>query len=299
MAVDPSTFKAVMGQWPSGVTVVTTVDEAGPAGMTASSFSSVSLNPPLVSVCVARHLAMHTRIDQAGVFAVNILSKNSVEDGRRFAGMLPGVTNKFEGVDYATAATGSPLLANTLGWVDCKLWARHDGGDHTIFVGEVLEAGIDKTAAPLLYHSRSWGQFADLLVSEVSVLRAGSELGAVIIENAYGAAADAPCEVETTVARVRVALSANSTAPLLVLDDAAAAADPLRVRLSIQAIAGLVGRTAVVLRPGAGPMALANVLVGLKSGIRHLSVSPDASGPYVAEQDVRTLLGRMGVGVVA
>lgn len=299
MAVDPTTFKAVMGQWPSGVTVITTVDAEGPGGMTASSFSSVSLNPPLVSVCVARHLAMHTRIDQAGVFAVNILSKNSVDDGRRFAGMLPGVTNKFEGVEYATAVTGSPLLANTLGWVDCKVWARHDGGDHTIFVGEVLDAGIDKTGAPLLYHSRSWGQFADLLVSEVSLIAAGTEANAVVVQNAFGRSSDAPDDVDTTVTRVREALTANSSAALLVLDDAAAAADPLRVRLTIQAIAGLVGKTAVVLRAGAGAMALANVLVGLKSGIRHLSVSHDASGPYVSAQDVRALLGRMGVGILA
>lgn len=299
MAVDPATFKAVMGQWPSGVTVVTTIDEAGPAGMTASSFSSVSLNPPLVSVCIARHLAMHMRIDKAGVFAVNILSKNSVEDGRRFAGMLPGVTDRFQGITVSTAITGSPLLANTLGWVDCKLWASHDGGDHTIFVGEVLDAGIDKTAAPLLYHSRSWGQFADILVSEVSIIHAGAEVNAVVVENAFGDSSDAPIEVDTTVARVREALTVNSTAALLVLDDAAAAADPLRVRLTIQAIAGLVGKTAVVLRPGAGPMALANVLVGLKSGIRHLSVSLDAAGPYAAEQDVHMLLGRMGVGIAA
>lgn len=298
MAVDPATFKAVMGQWPSGVTVITTVDAQGPGGMTASSFSSVSLTPPLVSICVARHLAMHTRIEQAGVFAVNILSKDSVEDGRRFAGMLPGVTDKFQGVDYATAVTGAPLLANTLGWVDCKLWARYDGGDHTIFVGEVLDADIDKTAAPLLYHSRSWGQFADVLASEATVLHAGTEAGAVVVDNAFGSTADAPDEVEATVARVRSTLDGAGTATLLILDDAAGAADPLRVRLTIQAIAGLVGRTAVALRPAAGPMALANVLVALKSGIRQLSVSPDTDGPYVAEQDLRTMLARMGVDVL-
>ena len=297
MSGDPATFKAVMGQWPSGVTVVTTVDDAGPAGMTASSFSSVSLNPPLVSVCVARHLAMHTRIDKADVFAVNILSKNSVEDGRRFAGMLPGVTDKFQGVQYHTAATGSPLLANTLGWVDCKLWARHDGGDHTIFVGEVLDAGIDKTAAPLLYHSRSWGQFADVLASAATLLIAGQEANAAVVANAFGAAASTPDTVETTVARVQVALASAPTAMLLILDDAAAAADPLSLRLVIQAIAGLVGRMPVALRLGHGPMALANVLVALKSGVHQLAVSLDASGPYVAQADVRTMLERMGVAL--
>ena len=164
MALDPEDFKAVMGKWPSGVTVVTSVDDDGPTGMTASSFSSVSLAPPLISICVARHLPTHARLEKAGVFAVNILSKDQVDDGLRFAGMLPDVTDRFAGIQTHTAATGSPLLVGTLGWVDCKIWAMHDGGDHTIFVGEVLAAGIDKTAAPLLYHSRSWGQFADCLL---------------------------------------------------------------------------------------------------------------------------------------
>lgn len=295
MTVDTNTFKAVMGQWPSGVTVVTTVDASGPAGMTASSFSSVSLDPPLVSICVARHLGMHARIAAAGVFAVNILSKDTMEHGLRFAGMLPGVTDRFAGITVSTAATGAPLLPSTLGWVDCKLWAAHDGGDHTIFVGEVLDAGIDKTAAPLLYHSRSWGQFADVLANRATLLRAGEEANAVIIDQAFGPRSDAPAEVETIVARVRAALA--TPAALLVLDDVAAAADPLQVRLTIQAIAGLVGKTAVALRLGAGPMALANVLVGLKSGVHHVSVSPTASGPYLAEPDLRTMLGRMGVAV--
>lgn len=300
MSVDANTFKAVMGQWPSGVTVVTTRDAQGPAGMTASSFSSVSLDPPLVSICVARHLGMHARISGAGVFAVNILSKDMVEDGRRFAGMLPGVTDKFDGVTVSTAVTGAPLLPASLGWVDCRLWAAYDGGDHSIFVGEVLEAGIDRTAAPLLYHSRSWGQFADVLASEVTLLEAGAETDALVIECAFGPHATAPDAVEAVVARVREALRApgSESARLLVLDDAAAAADPLQLRLVIQSIAGLVGRTAVALRPGAGAMALANVLVALKSGIRHLAVSAGPGGRYAAAADVRTLLARMGVAIL-
>lgn len=297
MALDPEDFKAVMGKWPSGVTVVTSVDDDGPTGMTASSFSSVSLAPPLISICVARHLPTHARLEKAGVFAVNILSKDQVDDGLRFAGMLPDVTDRFAGIQTHTAATGSPLLVGTLGWVDCKIWAMHDGGDHTIFVGEVLAAGIDKTAAPLLYHSRSWGQFADVLAHEVTLCEAGQEQAAAVIDNAFGANAAAPDSTEQLVARVRAALAGEQPPALLVLDDAAAVADPLSVRLAIQAIAGLVGRTAVALRPGAGPMALANVVVGLKSGIHQLGVSGTGEGPYVAERDLRFMLGRMGVGV--
>lgn len=292
MPVNPETFKAVMGQWPSGVTVVTTVDGEGPAGMTASSFSSVSLTPPLISICIARPLQMHARIEKAGHFAVNILSKDKVDDGRRFAGMLPGVTNRFEGVNYSTAETGSPLLPGMLSWVDCKLWAQYDGGDHSIFVGQVLAAGIDPTAAPLLYHSRSWGQFADVLVSEATLLPAGAEGNAAVIENAFDAAQD----IDSVVARVRAALEART--PLLVLDDAGGA-DPLSVRLILQALGRVVGRTPVALRLCAGPMALANVLVGLKSGVRLLLVSPDSSGLYVSELDVRLMLSRMGVAIGA
>lgn len=293
MSVDPQTFKAVMGQWPSGVTVVTTLDADGPAGMTASSFSSVSLDPPLVSICIARPLQMHARIEKAGKFAVNILSKDKVDDGRRFAGMLPGVTNRFEGLSTTTAVTGCPLLPGMLGWVDCTLWAKYDGGDHTIFIGQVQAAGIDPTAAPLLYHSRNWGQFADVLTSEANLIRAGAEGEAVIIDNAFGPQADAPLEVDRIVSRVREAL--GSTTPLLVLDDRVGAADPLLLRLVLQAIGRVVGRTPVALRPAAGAMALANILVGLKSGVRHIVVSAQGQAPYVAEGDVRTMLGRMGV----
>jgi flavin reductase (DIM6/NTAB) family NADH-FMN oxidoreductase RutF len=297
MAVEPEIFKAVMGQWPSGVTVVTTRDADGPAGMTASSFSSVSLNPPLISICVARHLAMHARLKRAGVFAVNILSKDNIDSGQRFAGMLRDVTDRFDGVPVSAAVTGSPLLTGTLGWVDCRSWARYDGGDHTIFVGEVLAAGIDPTAAPLLYHSRAWGQFADVLASRVRLCRAAAQPGAVVVTQAFGAAADRPDTVDTIVERVRAALAAAQPA-LLILDDAAAAADPLLVRQTLQAIGRLVGRTPVALGPGAGPMALANVVVALKSGVHHLAVSADAAGPYVAEADVRTMLARMGVDII-
>lgn len=297
MTLHADDFKAVMGQWPSGVTVVTTLDGNGRAGMTASSFSSVSLSPPLVSICIARNLPMHARVENAGRFAVNILSKDKVDYGRRFAGMLREVTDKFEGVEVTTAVTGAPILAGTLGWVDCTVWARHDGGDHTIFVGEVLAAGIDRTAAPLLYHSRSWGQFADVLAPEATVERAGAEAGAVTIDKAFGDSPAQPATAQSVVAKVQQALAANPGAKLIVLDDAPGAGDPLLVRLAIQALAGIVGRTPVALRPAAGPMALANVVVALKSGVRHLGVSPDGAGPYVAEGDVRHMLQRMGVAV--
>lgn len=298
MALDPSDFKAVMGQWPSGVTVVTTRDAEGPAGMTASSFSSVSLEPPLISICVARHLYMHQRLEQAGHFAVNILAKEGVDDGLRFAGMLPGVEDRFAGIDTLTAETGSPLLKGTLGWVDCRTWARYDGGDHTIFVGEVLAAGVEPTAAPLLYHSRSWGQFADVLASEVTLTDIdGSERPAthLTLDAAFGEGA--PVTAESIVARTRELLIRHPDAQRIVLDDRNAMADPLLLRLTLQALAGIIGKTRVVYRPGKGVMALANVLVALKSGITELEISADDSGPYLGRPDLMHMLLRMGVGV--
>lgn len=174
MAVDPDTFKAALGQWPSGVTIVTMLSDDGAwHGMTASSFSSVSLDPPLVSVCLVKTLWSHELITQSGVFGVNILASDQTELGKRFAGMRPEITDRFEGVDTVTAETGVPLFDQSLAWLDCKVVNAYEGGDHTIFVGEVLEARNPRKAAPLLFHSRNWGQFADQLPENVEVFDTG------------------------------------------------------------------------------------------------------------------------------
>ncbi len=184
MGVDSETFRAVLGQWPSGVTVVTTVRTeeqshgdlvAGWHGMTASSFSSVSLDPPLVSVCLARTIWTHDLIAATGVFAVTILAKDQADVGKRFAGMLGGeVHERFAGGDWQSAETGSPVLGDALGWVDCRVLYAYPGGDHTIFVGEVLAAATPRVTSPLLFHSRAWGQFADQLPDDAVVLDTGT-----------------------------------------------------------------------------------------------------------------------------
>lgn len=173
MTVDPAGFRAVLGQWPTGVAVVTTVTGSGRHGMTASSFASVSLDPPLVSVCIAGGTPSHDRIVEAGCFAVNILGKDHVEIGKRFAGGRTGA-DRFEGLEPLTAKTGSPLLADAVGWVDCTLFAAHSAGDHTIFVGEVLAAAVPRPTAPLLYHSRAWGQLADVLPETAGIVDTGT-----------------------------------------------------------------------------------------------------------------------------
>ncbi len=161
--VEPAMFRDVLAQWPSGVTVVTTVVDGVWHGMTASSFSSVSLDPPLVSICLDRKLYTHGLIQGSGVFGVNVLAKDQAEVARRFAGMSGPVTDRFAGETWSLAGTGSPLLDSSLGWVDCRVVHEHPGGDHTIFVGEVVAAHTARRTAPLLFHSRGWGQFADVL----------------------------------------------------------------------------------------------------------------------------------------
>ncbi|MFN8168840.1 MAG: flavin reductase [Candidatus Nanopelagicales bacterium] len=208
MAVDADAFRAVLGQWPSGVTVVTTVRPelqhdgdlaAGWYGMTASSFSSVSLDPPLVSVCLARTIPSHDLISTTGVFAVNILGKDQADVGKRFAGMLGGeVHERFAGLDFRTAESGSPVLADALGWVDCKVVYAYPGGDHTIFVGEVLAADTPRLTGPLLFHSRAWGQFADQLPADALVVDTG-------VSDALRSHQVAPGTVSATLSALRAA----------------------------------------------------------------------------------------------
>lgn len=162
MPVDTQQYKQILAQWASGVTVITTLNNEKWKGTTASSFSSVSLNPPLILVCIDRKLLTHQLLEQSGVFAVNILNEGQAELGKLFAGMYPDVEDRFAGLDCFTAETGCPIIPTSVGWLDCRIRNMYDGGDHTIFVGEVLAGGTPYTAEPLLYHNRRWGQFKPL-----------------------------------------------------------------------------------------------------------------------------------------
>jgi flavin reductase (DIM6/NTAB) family NADH-FMN oxidoreductase RutF len=159
--MDAVRFRETMAQWASGVTVVTTVYDGKIIGITASSFTSVSADPPTILVCVAKKLYTHQVIKQSQVFAVNILHTAQLEWGLRFAGMIPEISDRFAGIEWAKAVTGSPVLPDVMGWLDCRLLHSYDGGDHTIFVGEVAACGNqDADLEPLLYYNRQWRQLA-------------------------------------------------------------------------------------------------------------------------------------------
>lgn len=155
MAVDASTFKAALGRFASGVTVVTVHSDDGDYGMTASAFCSLSLDPPLVLVCVNKGTATHARLKAAGGFGISILDAAQKGLSNQYAGYAELPQDHFDPAGTSRAAhSGAPLLAGALAWMDCVHHEQHDGGDHTIFVGRVEDAtafGDRDSLDPLLY----------------------------------------------------------------------------------------------------------------------------------------------------
>ncbi len=155
MAAFTSTdFRATVGAFATGVTVVTTSGEEHAYGMTANAFSSVSLDPPLVLVCVIANSEGSHHITRNGCFAVNILHADQEPLSRYFASReRPRGRDAFREVPHHTATSGSPIIHDALAYLDCRLHAAHDAGDHHIFIGEVLELGSNATTKPLLFHA--------------------------------------------------------------------------------------------------------------------------------------------------
>jgi len=153
--LDASTFRAVLGRFASGITVVTVRDAEGKDhGMTVSAFTSVSLEPPLVLVCVDRGATMHDHLYGASSFAINLLSIEQEALSRRFA---ESRDDRFDGVGYTRDLSGAALLDDSLAHLECSTWARYDGGDHTILVGRVDRADT-RDARPLLYYRGGYAQ---------------------------------------------------------------------------------------------------------------------------------------------
>lgn len=142
-------FRDVLGRFASGVTVVTSTSGGEPVGMTCQSFSSVSLDPPLVLFIPAKTSRAWPLIQRSGRFCVNFLAADQAELSNTMASR--GV-DKFAGIDWApSAATGSPLLPGTLGYVDCAIHAVHEAGDHYVVIGRVLELAASDEPEPLLF----------------------------------------------------------------------------------------------------------------------------------------------------
>jgi 3-hydroxy-9,10-secoandrosta-1,3,5(10)-triene-9,17-dione monooxygenase reductase component len=149
-------FRDVLGRFATGVTVVTAMSGDEPVGMTCQSFSSVSLNPPLVLFCPAKGSRAWPRIQRAGSFCVNLLAHDQAEISNLMA--TKGI-DKFAAVDWQRSpSTGSPLLNGILGYVDCTVHAVHEAGDHYIVIGRVLDLAGTEAPAPLLFFEGRYAQ---------------------------------------------------------------------------------------------------------------------------------------------
>ena len=155
-AVDPAAFRAVLGRFCSGITVITALAPSGPLGLTCQSFSSLSLDPPLVLFSPARTSTTWPRIREVGRLCVNVLAE---EHSWLSAAMARSGGDKFAGVDWDTSPHGAPRLDGAVAWLDCVVEAEHDGGDHTIVVAAVHELSAGPTERPLLYYQ---GRYAAL-----------------------------------------------------------------------------------------------------------------------------------------
>jgi flavin reductase (DIM6/NTAB) family NADH-FMN oxidoreductase RutF len=147
--IDPSQFRQLLGRFATGVTILTVATpEDRPLGMTANSLASVSLHPPLVSVCVDRVAEMHEPILSARQFVVNVLASPQEALARRFADKHE---DRFDGVGYHLSPDGLILLDGALAHVECERYAEYPGGDHTIVLGRVV-GGATADGRPLLYY---------------------------------------------------------------------------------------------------------------------------------------------------
>lgn len=155
-SIDKATFRAVLGRFATGVTVVTMHDAEGTDhGMTVSAFSSVSLEPPLVLVCIAKSASMYPQLGTATHLAVNILAEQQEAMSRRFSSE---VDDRFDGIGYARGPGGSPLLEGTLAALEVRIEARVDAGDHEVVIGRVEHTQMSEEAGPLLYYRGGYGR---------------------------------------------------------------------------------------------------------------------------------------------
>jgi len=156
VSFDSQQQKKIMGAFATGVTVASTALGDETWGMTANGITSLSLDPPLVLLAVQKDVASHGKFKAGGCFALNILTTEQQELSDRFAFVGP---KDFSGLNYTTAETGAPILADTLGWVDCRVTQVLDGGDHDIFIGQIVAGDVGR-GEPLLYFGGKYGRMA-------------------------------------------------------------------------------------------------------------------------------------------
>jgi len=150
--VDPLEFRTIIGHFATGVTVITTADGDELQGMTANAVTSLSLEPTMILVCVEKATYTHGVLERGGVFAVNILGEHQEEVSRLFAKRSPPETGTLRGLAFSRGHTGAPLLDDCLAYIECRVADVLEGGDHSIFLGEVVAAQATSDVAPLIFY---------------------------------------------------------------------------------------------------------------------------------------------------
>jgi flavin reductase (DIM6/NTAB) family NADH-FMN oxidoreductase RutF len=165
--IDPTHLRDTLRFWASGVSVVCTATADQRAGMTVSAFNSLSIDPPLILVCLAKETTTAHLLQTSQCFAVSILADHMADLSDRFAGRvpLPGNESRFDGVAITTAETGAPILTDAIAWLDCAVETQHDGSTHWIVIGRVVAAGYRTGQSPLLYFDRDYRTLSTRLES--------------------------------------------------------------------------------------------------------------------------------------
>ena len=155
--VDPARFRQLLGRFATGVTVITAKDREGnPVGMTANTLVSVSLDPPLISVCIDHAADMHQTLGQSDQFTINILASDQEAISRRFAEQG---TRRFEGIGFSRSDRGGIILDGVLAHLECERFAEYPAGDHSIYIGRVV-GGKTSEGEPLLYYRGGYAGMA-------------------------------------------------------------------------------------------------------------------------------------------
>jgi flavin reductase (DIM6/NTAB) family NADH-FMN oxidoreductase RutF len=154
--VDSQALRIVMRRWTTGVTILSSFWNAERHGMTVSSFTSISLDPPLVSVSIARDARTFRLIEQSLVFGVTILGDDQAELSDRFAGRVADSEDRFHGVETFTLATGAPFIPGGLAWLDCRVTSQLVAGNNVVYIGSVVAVQSGRDGRPLLYYDRDY-----------------------------------------------------------------------------------------------------------------------------------------------
>lgn len=158
--VDEQQFKDVMARIPTAVAVITCATDEAFHGVTVSSFGSLSLDPPLAFVSISREINSHDRLLQTDRFVINVLAREHTFFAEQFSGQTPLADPDFARVPHRIGSLGLPRINGCISWIECRQWAHYDAGDHTLFVGEIVELSLGDAVDPLIYYNREFVELA-------------------------------------------------------------------------------------------------------------------------------------------